>query len=184
MRRGSICSQSGFRHGCQARRNSPKNTWNVLKEVLGKPGNRPFFQSSNDGTGIIPRAFWVLYVERLYVITGSYKSFYRVSRHILVGEKWSSSFLFCVFSYLNLLSLRLKWSWTELISFTRISLCTMWMVRGIIPTCPCRSWASRICHKLRRWSYQICLPQNYLSVSNLSSVARLFEGCKSIIREF
>ena len=44
-----------------------------------------------------------------------------------------------------------------------------------------RSWATRTCHNLRRWSYQICLRQNYLSVSNLSSVARLYEGCKSVV---
>lgn len=65
MRRGYICSQSGFRRGCQARRNSLKYTWNPLKEVLGKPKNRSFVRSSNDGISIIPGAFWVLFVEGL-----------------------------------------------------------------------------------------------------------------------
>ena len=105
MRRGYICSQSGFRHGCQARRNSLKYTLNPLKEVSGKPKSHSFVRSSYDGISIIPCAFWVLFVERLSIITWSFIWLYTVFRHILVGEEWSSrlTFLFCVFFTLGVI---------------------------------------------------------------------------------
>ena len=49
MRRGSIRSQSGFKHGYQARRNLPKYMWSLVKEVSGKLRKRPFFWSTKDG---------------------------------------------------------------------------------------------------------------------------------------
>ena len=48
-RRGSIRSQSGFKHGYQARQNLPKYMWSLVKEVSGKLWKRPFVRSSNDG---------------------------------------------------------------------------------------------------------------------------------------
>ena len=96
-------------------------------------------------------------------------------------DEGRASFLFRVFSILVTI-LHLKWSWADLISSTRISLCTIWVICRIFPSA-FRSWASRIifsqAKKVRLLN--LCIPQNYLSVFNLSSVACLYDGCKSTV---
>ena len=84
-----------------------------------------------------------------------------------------SSFLFCLFSFLDLSYLHLKWSWADLISFTRISLCA---IRGIISAL--LNWCFPRAKKVRLLN----LRTSELVVGlSLFCVSCLYEGCKGAV---
>ena len=49
---------------------------------------------------------------------------------------WSSKCVVLGFFTFGVSHIHLKWSWSEFISFTEISFCTIWVVGGIIPASP------------------------------------------------